>query len=484
MLSTLSQKFFNGIQWQGYYVILHSILHILAIMILGRLLNPIDFGIIAIANVIASFTILISETGFRHLIIQKKKIDENLISNSFYLSFLLSLLLYVILLFGKKQLSIVFGIEELNDVIPVLSITIVIVSLSSISTGLLEREIRFKEISIINILSYFFGYFLPVILFAINGFGFWSVIYALVIQKSIFSLLILIRKKVTFKPFGNSKYLFKLFLSGAYFSLSKFISFINNNIDYLIISRMLDTYKLGIYERSFKIMSTPVQLVSRVIDKVTFPIFSKFQNEKDKVDNIFISIFYISILILLPVSIIIHFNSKILVFIMLGKGWEEIEPLLGVLAFAIPFKIVAIYIENIFKAVGDIKIEIRLRLVYLALLVILLITFINIFGLIGAGYAYTITIGIHCVLLLLIYIYKYSIGANRYRYILSSIAKLLVIIYPSLLGLEYLYLRVDIPGGATLKLFISTILIIVFVYVLVGKFGLKKIKHDLERNLN
>jgi O-antigen/teichoic acid export membrane protein len=157
---------------------------------------------------------------------------------------------------------------------------------------------------------------------------------------------------------------------------------------------------------------------------VLFPAFSRVQNDNEKVKKNLLDILTIVSFILLPLALLISILSKEIVLIILGEKWVEAIPLVGVLAFAATFSLLAHFIANVFEAKGILKPKMFLQLLY----ILLLITGFSLF--LDKGLFYLAIVVLAARLLYFIF----YIGLSKY-YLKITLKEMMWILVPALYGL-------------------------------------------------
>ena len=328
--SSLKKKTVVGLVWTISGIIAQSIIRIGIISVLSRLLVPQDFGIIAASMVVVNFSIIFSQLGVGPAIIQKESISEEHLRTGFVVSVLLGLSFTFIVYFSSPIITNIFGIKRLQNVLEIMSIIFVIQSISIVSRSLLQRDLQFKRIAIIEFLSYVAGYGGIGITLAYMGYGPWALVWAIISQNLIKSVLLNIWKK---HPIGlriTKKELAELLTFGSKVTWARISNYVANQADYFIVGTFLGAHALGLYERTYKLMSMPANLFRRSVNKVIFPVMSKIQNDTTRLGNAYQKGLILTALVVLPLSVGLFILSRELIVVILGEKWSSI---------VIPFKL-------------------------------------------------------------------------------------------------------------------------------------------------
>jgi O-antigen/teichoic acid export membrane protein len=184
----------------------------------------------------------------------------------------------------------------------------------------------------------------------------------------------------------NWKYYKPLFAFGSKMSFISFIDFLGSDLDTLLIGRFMGETNLGLYNRSFLLIRQPVGLIVGTISRVLFPAFSRIQSEISRLKKVYLFSVSSVVLIVFPISCGISIASKQIVHLMLGNQWTAAIPILQVLAFTTPFRVLMHFSGIVCDATGTLKWKAILHLLYFVVLAILFFAFKPL-GIIGFTYA-------------------------------------------------------------------------------------------------
>ncbi|MGI6393703.1 MAG: lipopolysaccharide biosynthesis protein [bacterium] len=299
-----------------------SILQILAIAILARLITPKEFGYVAIAMMVLGFGEMIVEIGFAPAIIQTKNLTKGIISFCFYASITMGLIFVTANWFASPFIADFFEANETVLVIKVLGFNILITKIGLVSRALLEREMRFDLIAIADIFAIFVGYTIAIYL-AFNGFGVWSLVVNSVVYSVISIIILIYLKPFSIKPDFTKADTKNVLTYGGGLTLSRLFNNIALRGDQFIVGKFLGTYALGIYEKTFHLMSMPGTYLGNIVDKVLFPGMSQIQDEKKRLAKAYVNALEFVNVMLIPVSVFMIVTAEQIVLVLLGNQWKE-----------------------------------------------------------------------------------------------------------------------------------------------------------------
>ncbi|MGD6870879.1 lipopolysaccharide biosynthesis protein [Sutcliffiella horikoshii] len=330
---SLTNRTLKGFMWSFSGTFFQILSKFIVLIVLARLLTPEDFGIVNVAMIIISFSMIFSTLGVGPAIVQRPNLKEAHINVGYTISILLGVLITVVVWGLSDTVAYFFNIENLALITRILAVTFFIQSFSIVGQALLERNMEFKRLARIQVISYVFGYGLISILLAVLGSGIWALVYGQIAQSLIQSISILYSqphsKKINF-TFSIFK---ELMYFGGGFTIARIFNHIALQGDNIIIGKFLGPIALGYYGRAYQLMVMPANVFGQVLDKVLFPAMAKIQDNKSKLNIIFLRGTAVISLIVLPFSIFLLMFAKEVVLVLFGEEWIEI---------VVPFKLLAI----------------------------------------------------------------------------------------------------------------------------------------------
>lgn len=340
--------------------------------VMARLLDPAHFGLVAIANISLRFFSYFAQMGIAPALIQKPKLDNADVRAALALSLGISSFFFLLAIGAAGSIEGFFEMAGLGLVMQVLAINFIVVGFSSVSLGLMRRKGAFKELAMIEIVSYVCGYGLVGLSAAYYGAGVWALVAAFMTQTLMAAVL---SYAVIRHPIGlsHTKEQRSHFLSyGGRYSIIGFVEFLASNIDALIIGKLMGAAPAGYYNRALLLANLPVQQPANVLTKVLFPIMSSMGNQHEKQS---ISLQLSTLLVgsyAFAAGAGIYIAAPDIVKVLLGNKWLEAIPILQVLAWTVG----PLYVSHVagvtLDSMAQLAIKMRIQLSMLALLVILL----------------------------------------------------------------------------------------------------------------
>jgi len=395
----------NGLSWIGLLRIFTRSLALIKIAILARILLPAQFGVYGIATLVLGFLEMLTETGINiFLVQQKEKIDEYIDSAwvvSIIRGFLIGILIFILAPFIADYFKIpkAVNILYLAAIIPIIR---GFINPSCIKYQKnLEFNKQFRYDSVIFFVDAFFAILLGVITKSEN-----SLIYAMIISTTLEVILSFVYFIPKPKFVFHKVHTLQVISRGKWITAAGIANYLFQNIDDIVVGRVLGTASLGIYQQAYKISTLPVSEVGEVFNRVTFPIYVNLKDNKVRLRNAFLKTLLIICLMVIPFGyLVFKFPIEIIRFV-LGNSWISAAPVLQILAIYGVIRAISNSFFSLFLGIGKQEVVTYITLISTICLVAILYPLINVFGILGAGYA-TIIATLFSIPFLIFYYAKY-----------------------------------------------------------------------------
>jgi O-antigen/teichoic acid export membrane protein len=430
---------------------IQSILQFVVLIVLARLLDPESFGVISAALVIITFVLILSSLGFGPALVQKKHISDEEIGTSYTVSLFLALVFGGAVYFSAPYTASFFNMNELIPVLQVLAFSLLFNSVGIVAESLIQRELQFRILVRIQIISYV-SYGLVGVVLALLGAGVWALVFAYFSQIFVRSILSLQLQpyKVRFSfDFTSLKNLFHFSFG---YSLAKISAELSTQGDNLVVGRFLGAEALGFYSRAYQLMVMPANLIGQVLEKVLFPAMSKIQDNHAKLAQVYTEGMRLMTIIILPSSIFLIMNAENIILLLFGEQWLGLRDPFMVLAFVLIFRSGYKISDALVKAKGAVYKRAMIKAVYGGL-VLLGAWAGHFYGLTGvaAGVAVAIFINYSAMM----YLVAKLIDCRMLLIMKAHVSGIVlaVVTFVLLYAMEWLYVYTDMH--AYLELFIS-----------------------------
>lgn len=319
--------------WSALDAVGRQGIQFLVVMILARLIAPEEFGVIAIIALFVAVAGIFADGGFSSALIQRQNTTTIEESSIFYFNIGTGAVCAAALSAAAPWMARYFEQPIIRLLTPILAVNLFLSTFGSIHMTLLTKEINFKIIMKVGMVSSTVSGIVAVML-AWRGFGVWSLVYQTVIATVVTVLLLWVwhpwRPVLTFSFTSLRSY----FRFGGYLLATGLADAIHTNLNSILIGKLYSAKDVGYFDRSQRTQLLPANLMTNIVNRVTYPVFSSVADDKNRLARGFRKAQMIVMLINIPVMIGIILLAKPLVYVLFGPNWGPSIPILQVLGLA------------------------------------------------------------------------------------------------------------------------------------------------------
>lgn len=327
----LAMDVYSGVRWSAVAKYGAQATTVVTSIIVARIVAPEAYGLLGMAFVITGFLRVFQSLGLGSALIQRKEINQLLLSSVFFVSVALGVAIATVLVCGAPLFSWIYGDARVGPIIVVLSLTFLISSPAMVPSALLNRRLAFQRLAWIDIsVSVISG--VSAISLAVVGWGVWALVWSAIAGIAVHTVLVFLvsqwRPRWSFSwPEVRSVFGFGANLTG--FSIFNYFA---RNADNLIIGVFLGATPLGYYSLAYRILLFPREAVTGVLTRVLFPAFSRMQDDDARLKDAYLRVCGAIAFITFPMMLGMVAVAEFFVKVVLGEDWMPAVPLIMVLA--------------------------------------------------------------------------------------------------------------------------------------------------------
>jgi len=379
----------------GFWVfalrILDRLFKLVRTIVLARLLAPKDFGLFGIALLAMSALETFSQTGFQQALIQKKRDIKPYLDTAWTVQAIRGTVLALILFGIAPYVAVFFGEPAAASLLRVLGLSMLFQGFANIGVVYFQKELEFHK-QFVYQLS---GTLVDLVV---------AITAALLLQNAwalIFGLL-----AGNFVRMGMSYFIHpyrpRLRLEGAkagelhsfgrWILGSSVLVFLTTQGDDIFVGKLLGVTALGFYQLAYQVSNMPATEVTHVISQVTFPTYSKLQDDLPRLGEAYLKVVQVTAFIAIPLAGMIFILSREFTYLFLGEKWMPMVPAMQILILAGLLRSVAGISGYVFQGVGSPKIDTMLQMIRLSVLAISIFPLTTQWGIYGASLAVLLSI--------------------------------------------------------------------------------------------
>jgi O-antigen/teichoic acid export membrane protein len=310
---------------------LNFVLRVGSIMILARLLNPADFGLVAMVTVFTGVFNLFRDAGLSTVTIQRPSISHEQLSTLFWLNLAVGGLLALLAVGLAPILSTFYREPRLFWVTIVLATGFVLNGAGVQHSALLQRQMRFEVIAAVETAA-LLASIVAGIGMALGHAGYWALVVMTVTVPGVSTagfwltagwLPGLPRRQTGLRSMTRF---------GGTVTLNGLTVYAGYNMDKILLGRLWGAEMLGIYGRAYQLISIPTENLNSAIGNVAVSALSRLQNDRVRFKSYFLKGYTLTTVLTVPVTIFCALFAGDLISVLLGAKWKDAVPIFRYLA--------------------------------------------------------------------------------------------------------------------------------------------------------
>lgn len=300
-------------------------------VVLARLLTPADFGLVAMATAVTGFVAMFKEAGLSMATVQRENITHDQVSTLFWINVGLSILLMILTASSAPAIAFFFGDQRLVLITLTISGTFIFGGLGIQHRALLRRQMRFRNLAIIDIIAMAAGVTIGVGTAWCTR-SYWALV-AIPCVTDIAGVVgaWLSCRWIPGRPTFHASVL-PMLKFGGNFSGSSFFAYIAQSVDYVLLGWMWGATPVGLYRKSYELMMLPVRQLNTPLAGVMMPALSRLQNEPAAFRRMYLRGLQFLALAGMPLAGFLVMDAPEVTLLLLGNGWDGTSHLIRLMA--------------------------------------------------------------------------------------------------------------------------------------------------------
>ncbi len=388
--NSIGEKTIKGGFWVFSLRIVNQLLGLARIIVLARLLSPNDFGLFGIALLALSALDTFSQTGFRQALIQKRKETKSYLNTVWTIGIIRGFLIAIILFLIAPYAALFFGTPGAEPILKVIGLAIILQGFTNVAVIYFEKELKFHKYFAYQ----FLGTIADVTVAISAAFllrSVWALIFGLLAGNLVRCIVSYIIDPYRPKLQFNKDQAKELFGFGKWILGSSILIFLIAQGDDIFVGKLLGVAALGFYQMAYRISNMPATEITHVISQVTFPAYSKLQDNIPKLKAAYLKVLQVTVFLSFPMAGLILILAPDFTKIFLGDKWMPMVPAMQVLVLWGAIRSIGVHHGSVLQAVGKPKILTKLNIIKLIILAILIYPLSIKWGIVGTSLAVCIS---------------------------------------------------------------------------------------------
>lgn len=329
---SLREKTISGAKWSAISTVIIIVLGLLQMTWLARLMDNHQFGLLTISLVIIALADTLSDFGIANSIIQRKEISHLELTTLYWLNVGLGILVCVVVFSLSGVIATLLHNPDLSPLIKTLAFAFVVIPHGQQFRALMQKELEFNKIGMIETLAVLSGF-----TFTVISAHYWPVALTAIIGYLVNTVV----RTALFGFAGRKIYRPGLHFSlpsvasnlkfGAWLTADSVVNYINTNLSTLVLARILGAGAAGGFNLAYNLAVIPPAKLNPIITRVLFPAFAKIQDDTEKLRVNYYKLISMVGIINFPALLGLMVVADSFVRVVFGERWLFITPVLQLL---------------------------------------------------------------------------------------------------------------------------------------------------------
>jgi O-antigen/teichoic acid export membrane protein len=323
---TLKEKVASGFAWESITKLIIQTSSWASTIVVARLLDPADYGIVAISGLFTGILLVLTEMGLTAGLINQKEVTKQQLDSIFWLSIFLSIVFYAALYFLAAPIEHYYRMDGLADIIKIAGLVLPFSSLRVVPAAVAMRQLDFRFRALAEMAGQFINIVVAIAL-ALMHFGAWSLVWSTLLSQIAITLIYLpIIGHVPQKP--DIRVIKPVLRFGLTMMASAVLDYINTRAGTYMVSSHLGQRSVGYYSMANTLAQMPMEKIGSIFNRIMFPTVSRIKSDAEEARALFLKLHKYLIAISAPILVGGILVAGDLVHLLFEDKWAPIIPIL------------------------------------------------------------------------------------------------------------------------------------------------------------
>ena len=302
-----------------------------SLMILARVLDPKDFGLVGMVTVVTGVFALFKDAGLSMVTVQRATITHEQLSTLFWINLLVGTGLAALSVAIAPALVVFYREPRLLWVTAVLATGFVFNAAGVQHSALLQRQMRFGTLAAIDVVSLTVSIAVAFGM-AHGGYGYWALVAMAVTLPAVSTVCVwLMAAWIPGAPRRGTG-MRSMMRFGSTITLNGLIVYVAYNMDKVLLGRLWGAETLGIYGRAYQLINIPTENLNGAVGSVAISALSRLQDDPERFKSYFLKGYSLVLMLTLPVTVACALFAHDIILVVLGAKWMSAVPIFRFLA--------------------------------------------------------------------------------------------------------------------------------------------------------
>ena len=322
----------KGLLWGGFFSISSQLVSLFFSIIIARILQPSDFGLVAMLGIFTSLATVFQESGFVFVLTNRKNVTQEDYSTVFWFNITVSLFIYILFFFSAPMIADFYNQPVLKDLSRIVFLGFFFSSFGVVQSAYLYKNLKVYEKGIAGlvalIISGIAGYIL-----AKRGFGYWGIALQGVLNVVITTIILWFYSPFRPRLVFSIDFLKESIPDCIRFAFPNLFSIVSENFYAVILGKSFSAGDVGLFNQATKINNAGSASILGMMRNVSQPVLVKVRDASGDALNAFRKLFRLSAFLSAFVLVSVSLVSQELIVLVFTDKWNGVSPILQILCF-------------------------------------------------------------------------------------------------------------------------------------------------------
>ena len=319
-MESLKEKTAKGLFWGGMNNGMQQLLGLVFGIILGRLLSPSDYGLIAMITIFSLIATALQNSGFSTALVNEKEPKDSDYNSVFWFNILMGASIYIILFFSAPFIADYYHEPRLVALCRYAFIGLLFSCSGVAQAAYLYKNLRAKQLAKASITATIISSCVAAIM-AWQGFSYWS----LATQTNLFILIsTLLRWHYSdWRPSLQIDFSFvrKAFPFSVKILISDVLTHVNNNVMNILLGRYYSAHDTGNYNQAYQWNNKCTSLVQGMVKQVDQAVLVSVRDDRERQLAVLRKLVRFAAFISFPLLLGFGIIAKEFIVLAIGEKW-------------------------------------------------------------------------------------------------------------------------------------------------------------------
>ncbi len=337
--------------WRSGAQVVTQIVSWASTLVVMRLLNPADYGLFAMAQVVLMFAQFLNGYGISTALVQAPTLTRHQLRQAFTLMLILNGALALVQWLSAPMIAAYYGKPVIATMLEVQALIYLSTPLIAVPEIVMARSMDYRKPAIVLLIAAT-ATALTALIGALSGWGVWTLVVAPIVGFYVRGLGYLVALRFLPVPTLDLRGTGWMIAFGASLVGSQLFFMIQTQADIVIGGRLLDPHALGLYAEALFITMIFASKFLPPLNEVAFSSFARMQGDRQRMTQAFCRTSRLILLIACPICLGMAVSAEPLIVTLLGDKWQPMAPLVRIIALCMPFFVLQQLLNPALQAIG------------------------------------------------------------------------------------------------------------------------------------